>query len=127
MLCDSNISIENFITDNAANEESNNETPRQYPVPNPGLFLRFRRRVSWYISGKKSGKHDSYNDFKNTWEDKTSLWNEIKADFKGTKDSAIKHRQISDQKNEGIMKAIRDSRAQKNLQQLDRLNKRNNP
>jgi hypothetical protein len=67
LLCDSSDIVTN-VGDGATDGVENNTEGRDYgyPVVNPGLALRIKRRISWYISGKKSGNYSSYSEFKDS-------------------------------------------------------------
>lgn len=85
LLCDSIEPIEDFTIEN---ENDNAHSPRILPH----FFFRFKRKLSWYIDGKKSGQFSSYEEFKDSWTSKDSIWKIIKDDFVKTRHNVIKEK-----------------------------------
>jgi hypothetical protein len=122
LLCDSNESINEFIVDTTHDSDSNST----HPVP--GLFSRFKRRLFWYINGKKSRQFSSYSEYKNYWNsnsEQNSLWKIIKDDFRKARFNASKDHSKSLDESNTLMTNIRNERINKNILDQQRRNMTN--
>lgn len=108
ILCDSNECINDFVAD----PTQDNNTHSIHPTT--GIFIRFKRKLSWYINGKKSGRFSSYDEYKDTWTN-TSLWKTIKDDFRKTRSNVSKDSAKSLKQNERLMTDIYNERRNKNI------------
>jgi hypothetical protein len=106
-ICDSG-----SITDNYNNVNDNNNN-MYVDLTKLNLTDRIRRRISWYISAMNNGGFNSYNEFKNTWNPKTKIWNEIKLaikeDIKKSRLEALKTTKQSEVNANRLMSDIRNT------------------
>lgn len=109
VLCDSIECINDFVADTTQDDDLHSLHPTT------GLFFRFKRKLSWYINGKKSGNYNSYSEFKDRWNPNTSLWNIVKADFKSAHKSASKNLNSSLKQDSSVIEDVRSSRANKDI------------
>lgn len=120
LLANGNDSINDFVIDEVT--QNNEESPSTYPIISPGILFRFRRKLSWYITGKNSGNFSSYDDFKASWVPKNTLWNEIKEDFNRTRFAAAANKDKSIKEGSELMNRINESRAKMNILNQKRRN-----
>lgn len=87
LYCDS---IEEFIApntiDNITYDNSVNNNDSESGVYPPSTDLKYRnilrRKLHWVFIGKDSGKFNTYEEFKKTWDPKISLRSHLKKEFK---------------------------------------------
>lgn len=84
LLCDSGEAVNDFIINDTnidceRNSGSNNSGDPS--LSSQGLLFKFKRKLSWYLSGKKSGKYNTYNEFKKSFSSGIKLKDIIKKDF----------------------------------------------
>lgn len=115
LLCDSNESINDFIETTHYNDLHSTES-------SPGIFFKFKRKLYWYINGKKSGEFSSYHEFKNSYTSNNSLWKIIKDDFIKTRYNAYKENVNSLQDNKKLMVDIHKQRMDKTIMDQQRRN-----
>jgi hypothetical protein len=130
-LCDSG-SI-NDINDNTNNDNNNSDyvTSLNTNLTQLPITDRIRRRISWYTTGKFGGRHDTYNEFKTSWDPDTKIWKDIKLaiknDFKKLRLNAEQARRQSKIDNNQLMSDIRRTRELSNKNRIKRYNKMFNP
>jgi len=123
LLCDSNESINDFVV------EKNQSSDSHSTHPLPDFFSKFKRKVSWYINGKKSGQFSSYSEYKDYWNssiERDSLWKIIKDDLRKTCYNTSKYRAKSFEESNRLMTDIRNERINRNILDQQRRNIVNN-
>jgi hypothetical protein len=85
---------------------------------------RCRRRISWYIHSINKEGYSSYSQFKNSWNPKTNIWDEvkiaIKEDINKSRAKAFKYKQESRINNERLMSDIKTTKDNSNKIRMDR-------
>lgn len=76
-----------YVCDSTSSHDFVNEDSDR--IPNEGVVFKissvynsFKRRLSWYALDKDTGRYNSYDEYKKTWNTNTRIWDIIKADFK---------------------------------------------
>ena len=115
VLCDSNESINDFVAGTTQDDDLDSIHP---PA---GLFFKFKRKLSWYINGKKSGEFSSYNEYKDCWTN-NSIWKILKDDFRKTRSNVDKDLTLSSRQNEKLMTDIYNQRITKDIMNQERRN-----
>lgn len=115
VLCDSNECINDFVAGTTQDDDLDSIHP---PT---GLFFKFKRKLSWYINGKKSGQFSSYNEYKDSWTN-NSIWKILKDDFRKTRANVDKDLILSSRQNEKLMTDIYNQRITKDIMNQERRN-----
>jgi hypothetical protein len=120
ILCDSGETINNIVDginndgkitgDYDKNKDYNEFTELdKYSLP----LFKFKRRLYWYVTAKKSGKFNSYDDYKISFNSKMKLWDIVKEDFKKTRVDVARGEKAS--VNSRLMRNIRESRIKSDI------------
>ena len=115
VLCDSNECINDFVADTTQDDDLHSIHPTT------GLFYRFKRKLSWYANGKKSGQFSSYDEYKDSWTN-ISLWKIIKDDFRKTRYNLSKDNAKSLKQSNNLMTDLYNERINKNILDQERRN-----
>lgn len=116
-----NTEVWNNSNSNSNNNDSNNDHSNLVD-PKIGLIYRFKRRLFWYISERKSGKYNTYNDYKTSFNSDKRIWDIIKNDFNASRNSAFKANKKSLEDGSNIMNNVRESRIQSDIIRQNRRN-----
>ena len=114
-MCDSNECVNDFVADTTQDNDLHSIHPTT------GLFLKFKRKLSWYINGKKSGQFSSYDEYKGSWTN-NGLWKILKDDFRKTRSNVDKDLALSIKQNDRLMRDIYNERINKNIMNQERRN-----
>lgn len=116
-LCDSGDTVNDFIINDTnidCEKNSGNNNPEAISVSSQGLLFKFKRKLSWYISEKRSGKYNSYNEFKNSFSSDIRLKDIIKKDLNATFDFEAKRQNLKNKKDNDYYKLRADIKEQAN-------------
>lgn len=122
-LCDSGSMDGPYETTNNDNHDNNNVTYTN--LTRWQLKDRFRRRIYWYVTVKKSGRYNTYDEYKITWNPEVNVWKDLKSfiknDFNNTR------QEITETRNEAKIDSARrmsDIKRARELQNEARYNRR---
>ncbi len=129
-LCDSG-SINDVNNTNNDNHNNDYVISPDLNLTRLSLTDRIRRRISWCITGKNSGKCGTYTEFKTSWNPETKVWKDIKLaikkDFEKSRLNAQQARQKSKIDGTIFMSDIKQTRELQNENNINRLNSMFNP